>query len=289
MIAPAFLAFELLFSLVFIACLVHAIRRNASAVMELVFAFFFGVLLEWMTIQQLQAYQYGQFLLMVDGAPLCIGMGWAVIIYSGMQLLESWQMPAFVRPFAVGFYALHLDLAMDAIAIRQGFWHWVIPLDSQWHGVPWGNFWAWFIVVSSYSGLLYWLRARGCAQSNKGWLRWLYPLGALVGSVIILGATNAFFANVLASSEFDSALGLSLLLLAGAVMVYVTRPTVRPDQHPDFVLLAVPLLTHLNTNITGFAGGYYREIPVLMVVSLAMFAGGMGILLLPYLPKQESA
>jgi hypothetical protein len=143
MIAPAFLAFELLFSLVFIACLVHAIHRSPSMMMELVFALLFGVLLEWMTIQQLQAYQYGQFLLMIDGAPLCIGMGWAVIIYSGMQLLESWEMPAFARPFAVGFYALHLDLAMDAIAIRQGFWHWVIPLDSQWHGVPWGNFWAW--------------------------------------------------------------------------------------------------------------------------------------------------
>jgi hypothetical protein len=288
MIAPAYLAFELLFSLVFIACLVHAIRRNASAVMELVFAFFFGVLLEWMTIQQLQAYQYGQFLLMVDGAPLCIGMGWAVIIYSGMQLLESWEMPPFARPFAVGFYALHLDLAMDAIAIRQGFWHWVIPLDSQWHGVPWGNFWAWFIVVSSYSGLLYWLRARGCPQSKKVWLRWVYPLGALIGSVFILGVTNAFFANVLASSEFDSALGLSLLLLAGAVMVYVARPTVRPDQRPDYVLLAVPLLTHINTNIAGFAGGYYREIPVLMVVSLSMFAVGMGILLLPYWQKKPA-
>src|SRR6266704_834612 len=48
--------------------------------------------------------------------------------------------------------ALTIDLSMDAIAIRLGFWTW--RQAGPWFGVPLGNFYAWFIVVFGFSLLL---------------------------------------------------------------------------------------------------------------------------------------
>jgi hypothetical protein len=278
---PPFLIFEALTTALFLACLWHAARQERSKVLELFFMLGYGVLLEWMTIQQLKAYQYGHFLLMIDGAPLCIGMGWAVIIYSGMEFNTYLQMPDFARPFLVGFLALNLDLAVDAVAIRLGFWHWVIPLDSQWFGVPWGNFWAWYIVVTSYSGLLYAFRG-GWQHSPHAWRRWSYPLLALVGSVAILAAVNWVFVNVFSQTELVSAMSMSLLLLAGLVVLYVSRPKFLSAPRVDGVLFAVPLVFHLFFNFYGFSAGYYAQFPTLAVVGLLMLALGLGMHLWPW-------
>ncbi len=101
----------------FVACL----ASGKFTCFELITSLVYGVFLEWMTIKQLSAYAYGHFLVMFDGAPLAVGVGWAVIIYSGMEFVKQLNMPAVARPFLVGFMALNIDVAMDAIAIRQGF------------------------------------------------------------------------------------------------------------------------------------------------------------------------
>jgi hypothetical protein len=249
----AFIIFELLTILLFIACFWHAVGQKQGKVLELIFALIFGVFLEWMTIQQLEAYHYGEFFLMLDGAPICIGLGWAVIIYSGMEFVKHLEMPDYARPFLVGLLALNLDLAMDAIAIRLGFWNWVIPLDWQWFGVPWGNFWAWYIVVVSYSGFLYWFRHLH-KQRGSAWLRNTYPLFAFLSAVVILAITNYIFANVFAKTELVSAMSMLLIILAGGVIIYVVKPGLKIDAYVDKVILAVPLTFHAFFTVFGFAG-----------------------------------
>lgn len=282
----AFTIFELLTILLFIACFRHAVKQNNGKGLELVFALIFGVFLEWMTIQQLEAYQYGEFLLMLDGAPICIGLGWAVIIYSGMEFVKHLAMPDYARPFLVGLLALNLDLAMDVIAIRLGFWNWVIPLDWQWFGVPWGNFWAWYIVVVSYSGFLYWFR-NILKRNDLLWLRKTYPLFALLISVVILAITNNVFANVFAKTELVSAMSMLLIILVGGVIIYVVKPGLKSNAKVDNVILAVPLTFHIFFTIFGFAGGFYANLPILGVIGLTMFALGLGIHLWPWWHKKR--
>jgi hypothetical protein len=277
----AFIIFELLTILLFIACFWHAVGQKQGKVLELIFALIFGVFLEWMTIQQLEAYHYGEFFLMLDGAPVCIGLGWAVIIYSGMEFVKHLEMPDYARPFLVGMLALNLDLAMDAIAIRLGFWYWVIPLDWQWFGVPWGNFWAWYIVVVSYSGFLYWFRHLH-KQRGSAWLRNTYPLFPFLSAVVILAITNYIFANVFAKTELVSAMSMLLIILAGGVIIYVVKPGLKIDAYVDKVILAVPLTFHAFFTVFGFAGGIYTALPILGVVGLTMFAVGLGIHLWPW-------
>lgn len=282
----AFIIFELLTILLFIACFWHAVRQKNEKVLELIFALIFGVFLEWMTIQQLEAYHYGEFFLMLDGAPICIGLGWAVIIYSGMEFVKHLEMPDYARPFLVGMLALNLDLAMDVIAIRLGFWNWVIPLDWQWFGVPWGNFWAWFIVVVSYSGFIYWFRHIH-KQRGLAWLRNTYPLLAFLVAVVVLAITNYFFANVFAKTELVSAMSMLLIILAGGVIIYVVKPGFKKDAYVDKVILAVPLTFHTFFTVFGFAGGFYATLPILGVVGLTMFAVGLGIHLWPWWLKKR--
>ena len=231
---PAFIAFEILTFLLFIACLWHAARQGKTRVLELVTSLVYGVLLEWLTIMQVEAYEYGKFLVMFDGAPLCIGLGWAVIIYSGMEFVKNFDMPDFARPFMVGLLALNLDAGMDALAIRLGFWNWVIPLDMQWFGVPYGNFWAWYIVVTSFSGLVYWSRAKGWSTSRHMLKQWLYAPLALIVSIVILMLSNYSFVTLLGRSDLGTAMALILLLLLGATVIFVTRPSFIPVKKIGF-------------------------------------------------------
>ena len=282
MYKPEFVVFEILAILLFAACLWHASRQGKTRVLELLVSLVYGVALEWMTIQQLEAYHYGRFMVMFDGAPLSIGLGWAVIIYSSMEFVKNLDMPDFARPFLAGLLALNMDAGMDAIAIRLGFWNWVIPLDIQWFGVPWGNFWAWYIVVTSFSGLIYWLRARGWHTSKQTWRQWTYAPIAMVGSIAILALTNSAFVNLFANSEFASVMSMLMLILSGLIIVFVTRPRIIPAQRLDVVVLAVPLVFHLFFNILGFLKGYYTQIPILALVGLLMAFTGIGLHIYPW-------
>jgi len=265
----------------FLACLWHAARQGKSRVLELLASLVYGVALEWMTIKLVEAYEYGRFLIMIDTAPLAIGLGWAVIIYSAMEFANYLKMPDYAKPFLVGLLALNIDAGMDAVAIRLGFWNWVIPLDLQWYGVPYGNFWSWFIVATSFSGMVYWLRARGWHHSKQAWRVWVYPVIALFGSMLILAATNFLFINLFAQSDIGSAMAMVVLVYSGIVVVYVSRPRFIPAPRPDWVALSVPLVFHLFFTIVGFTSGIYTELTILAVVGLLMFMLGLGIHLWP--------
>lgn len=82
----------------------------------------FRVTLELATIRQLDAHEYGQFLIMVWDVPLCIGMAWSCILYSVMEFSDASSLPYWTRPILDGLLALNIDLDLDAIAIR--FWDW---------------------------------------------------------------------------------------------------------------------------------------------------------------------
>ncbi|MBI5715761.1 MAG: carotenoid biosynthesis protein, partial [Chloroflexi bacterium] len=141
-----FILFEFIVYILFLICLRHAWRIGAHKVLQLAAGALFGVLLELATIRQLNAYQYGQFLIMVLDVPLCIGVAWGSIIYSAMLFSDATTLSYWERPVLDGLLALNIDLAMDAIAIRLGMWDWGRGLSFQYFGVPYANFWAWFWV-----------------------------------------------------------------------------------------------------------------------------------------------
>jgi len=260
----------------------EALAVPVARVFELLASLVYGVALEWMTIRVVDAYEYGRFLVMIDTALLAIGLGWAVIIYSAMEFANYVRMPDYAKPFLVGLLALNIDAGMDAVAIRLGFWNWVIPLDHQWFGVPWGNFFAWFVVAASFSGMLYMFRARGWQLPGRSWKPWLYPWLALLISLIILAGSNYLFVNFLGRSDLGGAISMLALIIPAMLMVYNARPKVLPQKHLDPVLLAVPLAFHILFTVFGFTRGIYTQIPILAVVGILMLVIGLGVHLWPW-------
>ncbi len=277
-----FLLSEFLNIALFAACLWHAARQGKTRVFELLASLVYGVALEWMTIKLVEAYDYGRFLIMVDTAPLAIGLGWAVIIYTAMEFTRYLRMPTYAKPFLVGLLALNIDAGMDAVAIRLGFWNWVIPLDHQWFGVPWGNFFAWFVVAASFSGMLYMFRERGWQVSVQRWKNWLYPWLALLISLLILAGSNYLFVNFLGRSDLGGAISMLVLVIPAMLVVYTARPVVDAQSQLDPVVLAVPLVYHILFTVFGFTNGIYAQTPILAVVGILMLAVGLGVHLYPW-------
>lgn len=92
---------------------------------------------------------------MFGPVPLAVGVGWGIILYSAMRLTDTFHLPLWAGAALVGLLGLNIDLAMDAVAIRIQMWHWLgFNLQMQWFGVPYANFYAWFIVLCSLSALL---------------------------------------------------------------------------------------------------------------------------------------
>lgn len=259
-----FLLFELIIYVQFGLCFYHAWKHGTKNLVQLFAGILFGVLLELATIRQLNAYNYGQFLIMILDVPFCIGVAWSCIIYSSIEFSNASSLPYLLRPVLDGLLALNVDLALDAVAIRFGFWDWGQGLNFQYFGVPYANFWAWFWVVFFYS-FGYRLIAR-----RKDWMSiWISPLiGVIVGLVGVL-ATNALITFVIPWAY--GGLTVSSLLLAALVLVIALRPRLYQTPVPSLVFW-VPCLTHAYVLIAGLIAGVILEPPVLLWIGVLMSA-----------------
>jgi uncharacterized membrane protein len=221
----------------------------------------YGVILELATIHQLSAYEYGRFLLMIGNVPLCIGVAWSCIIYSAMEFSDASSLPYWVRPVLDGLLALNIDLALDAVAIRLGFWSWGQGLRFQYFGVPYANFWAWFLVVFSFS-----LGYRLLAHRQDWMVRWVSPLLALIiGLTAVLG-TNVFVTNdPLVDYKYFLAVTISFAL----IVVIVMRPRFSRTSQPG-PMFWVPFITHSYVLVAGLISGVIFEPAILLIVGLGM-------------------
>jgi len=264
-----FLAFEFLVFVLFLICLLNAWHRGSWVVWRLLAGVLFGLLLEWATIQQLNAYEYGHFLVMLGPVPVVIGVAWGTIIYSVCAFSDSTNLPEWARPVLDGLLALSIDLSMDAIAIRLGMWDWGNGLYYQYFGVPYNNFWAWFWVVFSFSFSL-----RMLSKLPGIWGRWLSPAGA-----IICGTAGVLITNRLITSISIELVHYSVIIaiLGGAlILVLVLRPKISAQFQGAFIFL-VPLGFHAYFLIAGLISGVILDPPFLLMASMIMCIIALGL------------
>ena len=258
-----FIVFEIIIYIQFALCLRHALKHGTSNLLKLISGTAFGVLLEIATIRQLNAYQYGQFMLMVLDVPLCIGIAWSAIIYAVMEFSDGSSLPYWTRPILDGLLALNIDLAMDTIAIRLGFWDWGQGLRFQYFGVPYANFWAWFWVVSSFS-----FGYRLVALRNDWVGKWLPSFFGIGIGLVCVMFTNAFITFII---PFDyHTLTIAPVLIGALFVVIVSRP--RFYQTPiDSLVFWVPFLSHAYLLIAGLISGVIFDPLALLWIALSMF------------------
>lgn len=257
-----FTIFEIVIYVQFAICLRHALKAGADKLLKLFTGILFGVILEIATIRQLNAYQYGQFWIMVLDVPLCIGVAWSCIIYAVMEFSDGSNLPYWTRPVLDGLLALNIDLALDTVAIRLGFWDWGQGLQFQYFGVPYANFWAWFWVVSSFS-----LGYRLVALRNDWIGKWLPSLSGITIGLISVIFTNAFITFII---PFDYRnLTIAPVFISALFIVIASRPHFY--QTPmDPLVFWVPFLSHFYLLAAGLISGVILEPPALLWIALSM-------------------
>lgn len=272
----------------------HACRRGHDRLMELLVAAAYGILLEWGNILIFRTYGYSSsFWLAIGPVPIIIGLCWGMIIYGAMAYTDQLGLSRWAAPWSDALWAILLDLAFDAIAIRLELWTWTVPLSAGYFGVPADNFWAWIWVALSFGAYVRWVRNwRSARQPVQAVLYVAAPVAAFAG---LLGGIGMF--NVLAASLYGSRYtpGDGLLLFAGllllcmvitGVALWKRRRSVQPgidvipmlvrwSMHGYFLgwavlLMLVPALRLPETDMP----------PILIGVALLLMAVEAGLLLL---------
>jgi hypothetical protein len=282
----SFLVFEFGIYVLFFLCFVHAWKRGAGVVAEFFGGFLFGIMLEYVNVTFLADYHYGKFMVMLHDIPLCIGAGWAVIIYSSMALSDRLGFNVWTRPIADALLALNIDLSMDTIAIRLGngmwVWGWVDETSrwsSDWFGVPFGNFFGWFFVIMLYSGTIRISRYLMITQNWK--MKWnlVYPfISVAVSQLLLTGLLIAFTSlwrrGLPSWIMFVIPLTTSLLILT---LFGKPKPC---DDPAGLIIHAVPLSFHVFFLASVFLFKITAWTPWILPIAVSMLVIGIIIQLM---------
>jgi hypothetical protein len=283
---PVFLFLEVAASVLFIGAAAAALRRGRLPFLELISAAAFGLLLEEGDQLIFQTYHYSpDWVLVVDRAPLVIGLTWALLIAGAMRITDALGVRRWTAPFVDAVLVIMLDLAFDAVAIRMGMWTWVgIEPDQGWFGVPAGNFYAWLFVTLGFSLMSRWLRDASAERPRLEWLQLAVPIpafGILLSSIFP-------FAMILQLLNADPGGGLWLFGLTLAVFLVIAGfGTFGPNrQLPDGKATAIVdlrLAFFTRFSMHGFFlvallwMGLATQLPVLLLTSVALFLADIGV------------
>lgn len=225
---PVYPFLEVTASALFLVAAGAAFLRGRFALLTLISAAAFGILLEEGDQLIFETYHYSEnWLLNIDRAPVVIGLTWALIITGAMRITDALGVRRRYAPFVDSLLALTLDLGFDAIAIRLGLWTWrgVGPEDG-WFGVPAGNFYSWLFVTLAFTFLTRWLAERARTRRSLEWLQLAVPLPAFG---ILLAGIVPF---ALLQERFDPSPGGGMIffLVTLAAFVAITWIGVRDPE-----------------------------------------------------------
>ena len=266
----SFAVFEIVVVSLFLVTCWHATQMPRSQRAELLTAVLYALLFEELDIRLFQTSHYGAgYTLMLGHVPLVIALAWAVIISTSMHISDCWPISAPARACCDALLAVLIDLSIDAIAIRRGYWQWTIPLNIGWFGVPADNLSAWMFVVFFFSLLCRLLRRLSAQHRAMLCLAVLVPPLAYLGlvlSLVALGTVNTLLQlddNTKLCSTLAVAVGMLVVGLRGHGRSKVRRRTT-----------LAPIIVGIRLGLHGFfvlellVSGLLLAVPLLLVVAL---------------------
>lgn len=262
---------EICMYILFVLCCRHAWKKGAGSMAYLLGGLGFGLLLEYVNVATSAGYVYGKFWVMLgtppNDIPLCIGIGWAVIMYTARLITDALHLPVWTAAAIDTLLAINIDLSMDVVAYRLHMWHWdwehragvEFSLNGQWFGVPYGNFYGWLLVVFYYGAFARWLE-RTRLSRYFAW-RIATPLLSIFISQVALYISLFPLADWLKIFGITSAHRfIALLVIFGVMGIWGLRKyAARANTRLPLVTWLVPGWFHVYFICWFFGAGFYRE------------------------------
>jgi hypothetical protein len=278
---PVFLFLEVMATLLFIGVAVASLRRGRLPFLELISAAAFGLLLEEGDQLIFQTYHYSSdWVLVLDRAPLVIGLTWALLIAGAMRITDALGVRRWTAPFVDAVLVILLDLAFDAVAIRLEMWTWVgIGPEQGWFGVPAGNFYAWLFVTLGFSVLTRWIRDLSVTRPRVEWLQLLVPIPAF--AILVAAIVPFAMVLVLVGAERGGGLwlfGLTLIAFVAIALRGIFGPSRQAADGQASAIVDLGLAFFTRLSMHGFfllalvLLGLTEKYPVLLVASVVLLA-----------------
>ena len=275
----SFLFVEVAAAVFFVLGVLETRKHGLPRVVEFLMIFFYALILEELDMRIFKSYHYGAgFMWTIGQVPVCIALLWAVILAGAMAISDAAGVPETAKPFVDGLLAVWLDLSLDAVAIRMGYWTWSIPMNQGWFGVPAGNLYAWIWVAFLFSVLA--RIVRQLMSRDKRWI-WAY---AAVPPLAYLG----LFLQLNFLGWFAGAVGLGsqqgrLVIFAAQFFVFLFITVFhwkssRPVRVPSFLWTGSRYFMHIYFLVCFFIYKIYVDVPALGLVALAVLVGEFWIL-----------
>jgi len=296
----AYPIFEFGMYFLFLICLLHAAKNGMRHVSYLFGGLVFGLLLEYVNVVTNMGYIYGKFLVMFGTAPkdipLCIGVGWGIIMYSARLFTDSLNLSLWASAALDTLLAITIDLSMDTVAYRLHMWHWnwegtgINPLTGEWFGIPYGNFFGWLCVVFFYSSTSRLFQNLLSRNGNKSQIRpILIPFLSVILSQVFLYVTLVYIDSFLKSQFGITARDrfvFSLIALSVTVIYNLTKRKQRLSSQPVITWL-VPAFFHIYFLAFLFISGFYKENVLLIVVPVTITIFSVVLHLLPVIQSRK--
>ncbi len=280
---------ELCMYVLFTLCIIHAVKQGVRHVSYLLGGLLFGLILEYVNVTSNMGYTYGKFIVMFGRSPLdiplCIGVGWGIIMYTAKLFTDSYRLPLWSAAALDTLLAISIDLSMDTVAYRLHMWHWnwngsgLNPLTADWFGIPFGNFFGWLMVVFFYSSISRLLDRAFLKEKRVHMVKLAFvPLMSVLLSQVFLYVmlvyVNEFLYDTFGITRLHLFIGFLIVLVVITVRGLRKK---KAQQHVPIITWLVPLWFHLFFFAWLFIGGFYRENIWLVVAASLNLLLGAGV------------
>ncbi len=285
-----FPAAEICMYILFVLCFIHAARKGTRHISYLIGGLIFGLILEYVNVVSNLGYTYGKFLVMFGHSPLdiplCIGIGWSIIMYTARLYSDSLRLPLWSAAALDTLLAISIDLSMDTVAYRLHMWNWnwsgtgLNPLTADWFGVPFGNFFGWLMVVFFYSSISRLLEKSIVRQQKVRRVKLAFiPLLSVLLSQVLLYVMLVYVDVYLKEHFGITSLHrfVAFLIILFAIAFWGLRKRTASKPALPAITWLVPVWFHFFFFAWLFLGGFYHENRWLVIAAVVNLVLGIGI------------
>jgi len=265
---PLLFSVEVGISAIFLLCITHSTKykNQILLVSAIIYAFVFENFNIILSEGKTGSYFYNSGFLTLWHTPIFIVLAWASIIYTAMLLSETLPVKKEYLPFLDALLVILIDLSIDVVAIRLGFWNWNgFSFNESYFGVPAGNFISWILIVFTFS---FFTRKIGDMQIKR-WLKNTAQIFIFIPSYIAFGVFSVLLwllSDSLKLSKFQQLFvfaALALIFLA-AILLNL-QPKKKKAKKPNIIAI-----TRWPFHLFAFAGLIFlaRTEPLPVIIPL---------------------